>query len=50
MTAKKSFDVINPATGEPFAKCYDASKEQLDDAVAAAAAAFPKVCQFILLQ
>jgi acyl-CoA reductase-like NAD-dependent aldehyde dehydrogenase len=36
-----SFDVINPATGEPFAKCPKASKAQLDAAVAAAKAAFP---------
>lgn len=35
----KSFDVINPATGESFAKCPSASKEQLDAAAAAAARA-----------
>ena len=36
-----TFDVINPATGEAFAQCPGASHEQLDEAVAAAKAAFP---------
>src|SRR3569833_2850393 len=36
-----SFDVINPATDQPFARCPDASREQLDLAVAAARKAFP---------
>ena len=35
-TSDKSFDVINPATGAPFAQCPDASRDQLDHAVAAA--------------
>src|ERR1700761_7227572 len=35
-----SFDVVNPATAQPFAKCPDASREQLDRAVAAARRAF----------
>ena len=35
-----SFDVINPATGETFAQCPDASRAQLDEAVAAARRAF----------
>lgn len=35
-----SFDVINPATGEAFARCPDATSEQLDRAVAAARRAF----------
>jgi acyl-CoA reductase-like NAD-dependent aldehyde dehydrogenase len=35
-----SFDVINPATGLPFARCPDASEAQLDRAVAAARRAF----------
>lgn len=35
-----SFDVINPATDSPFARCPDASKEQLDLAVASARRAF----------
>lgn len=35
-----TIDVINPATGEAFAKAPDATKEQLDEAVAAARAAF----------
>ena len=34
-------DVINPATEEPVASCARASKAQLDQAVAAAKAAFP---------
>ena len=33
------FPVIDPATGEPFATCPDASREDLDQAVAAARAA-----------
>src|SRR5262245_58708061 len=36
-----SFDVIDPATRTAFARCPDASKEQLDQAVAAARRAFP---------
>jgi acyl-CoA reductase-like NAD-dependent aldehyde dehydrogenase len=36
-----SFDVFNPATGEPFARCPKADKAVLDQAVAAAKAAFP---------
>ena len=40
-TSDKTFDVINPATAAPFAQCPDASREQLDRAVAAARAAFP---------
>jgi len=39
-TSERSFDVINPATAEPFAKCPDASREQLDRAVASARRAF----------
>src|ERR1700683_2127609 len=39
-TSDKSFDVINPATGAPFAQCPDASRDQLDHAVAAARQAF----------
>jgi acyl-CoA reductase-like NAD-dependent aldehyde dehydrogenase len=35
-----AFDVINPATGDPFAQCPDASKEQLDQAMASSAEAF----------
>jgi len=34
------FDVINPATGAPFARCPDASREQLDAAITAARRAF----------
>jgi acyl-CoA reductase-like NAD-dependent aldehyde dehydrogenase len=36
-----AFDVINPATGQAFARCPDASREQLDRAVVAARKAFP---------
>lgn len=36
-----SFDVINPATEEPFAKCPKADLALLDEAVAGAKAAFP---------
>jgi acyl-CoA reductase-like NAD-dependent aldehyde dehydrogenase len=39
-SSDQSFDVINPATGEPFARCPDAAREQLDRAVAAARKAF----------
>ncbi len=35
-----SFDVINPATGEPFARAPEATAEQLDDAMNGAAQAF----------
>ncbi len=34
-------DVINPATGEPFTQCPRADEAQLNEAVAAAKAAFP---------
>jgi acyl-CoA reductase-like NAD-dependent aldehyde dehydrogenase len=34
------FEVINPALGEPFALCPQATRVQLDNAVKAAAAAF----------
>jgi acyl-CoA reductase-like NAD-dependent aldehyde dehydrogenase len=45
VTSSASFDVINPATGAPFARCPDASREQLDQAVAAARRAFgPWAC------
>ena len=36
-----SFDVFNPATGEAFAQCPKADLAQLNEAVAAAKAAFP---------
>jgi acyl-CoA reductase-like NAD-dependent aldehyde dehydrogenase len=39
-TSEASFDVVNPATGAPFARCPDASEAQLDRAVAAARRAF----------
>src|ERR1700742_924681 len=40
-TSPSHFDVINPAFGEPFAQCPDASREQLDRAVATAKRAQP---------
>lgn len=36
-----SFDVVNPATGEVFARCPRADSELLDEAVAAAKRAYP---------
>ncbi len=39
--AKNSFEVINPATGEAFAKVGQASVDDLNNAVAAAKRAFP---------
>jgi acyl-CoA reductase-like NAD-dependent aldehyde dehydrogenase len=39
-TSDAWFDVINPANGMPFARCPDASRSQLDRAVAAARRAF----------
>ena len=41
VTANHTFDVINPATGEAFAKCPAGSAEHVDLAVKAARAAFP---------
>ena len=40
VSSEASFDVINPATAEVFARCPDASRSQLDAAVAAARRAF----------
>jgi acyl-CoA reductase-like NAD-dependent aldehyde dehydrogenase len=40
-TAGNSFDVINPATEEVIATVGDANRDQLDEAVNAAVAAFP---------
>jgi acyl-CoA reductase-like NAD-dependent aldehyde dehydrogenase len=37
----REMDVVNPANGKPFAKCPVADEAQLDEAVAAAKAAFP---------
>jgi acyl-CoA reductase-like NAD-dependent aldehyde dehydrogenase len=42
MAGASRLEVINPATEEIFATCARASKAQLDEAVAAAKAAFPK--------
>ncbi len=40
--SEDTFDVINPAKGEPFAKCPRATVAQLDEAVAAARRALPE--------
>jgi acyl-CoA reductase-like NAD-dependent aldehyde dehydrogenase len=40
-TAPSSLDVINPATGQVFARCPAAGRNELDIAVAAARRAFP---------
>lgn len=40
VTSDDWLDVINPATGQVFARCPDASRQQLDQAVAAARSAF----------
>ena len=37
----RQLEVVDPATGEVFARCSCASAEQLDRAVEAAAAAYP---------
>lgn len=39
--ADSTFEVIDPATGEPFAEAPDCSREQLEAAMDAAAAAWP---------
>jgi len=39
--SEKTFDVINPATGKPFARCPEASRVELEQAVNAARLAFP---------
>jgi len=39
----RHFDVVNPATGAPFARCPDATREDLERAIAAAARAFRSV-------
>src|SRR3989441_7610744 len=36
----RDFEVVNPATGAPFARCPDATREEVDAAMAAAARAF----------
>ncbi len=41
VAGEKTFGVVNPATEEIWAECPDATREQLDAAVAAANAAFP---------
>ncbi len=40
VTGSTSFDVINPATGEPFARCPKADSDLVNHAIAAAKAAF----------
>ncbi|WP_260927585.1 aldehyde dehydrogenase family protein [Novosphingobium sp. 9] len=39
--ANRTFDVLNPATNEVFAQAPEGSPEQLEEAIAAAKAAFP---------
>ncbi len=41
VTAGQTFQVINPANGEPFAECQQGDASHVDQAVAAARAAFP---------
>ncbi|MEH6516879.1 MAG: aldehyde dehydrogenase family protein [Halioglobus sp.] len=41
VTAGQTFQVINPATGEAFAECQQGDASHVDQAVAAARAAFP---------
>jgi len=40
VAGRQHFDVINPATGAPFARCPDATREDLERAMIAAARAF----------
>lgn len=40
VSSDNTFDVINPSTEKVFARCPDASKDQLDEAVSAARRAF----------
>ncbi len=44
-TSPKSFEVINPSTAAAFARCPDATRDQLDRSVAAARRAFPAWAQ-----
>ncbi len=40
VAGRRHFEVINPATGAPFARCPDATREDLERAMAAAVRAF----------
>src|SRR5262249_53103236 len=40
VAGRRHFDVINPATGEPFARCPDATRDDVDRAMSAATRAF----------
>ena len=40
VAGRQHFDVINPATGAPFARCPDATRQDLERAMIAAARAF----------
>ena len=40
VSAPSSFDVVNPATGQPFAQAPDCSRDQLETAMQAAQRAF----------
>jgi aldehyde dehydrogenase (NAD+) len=41
VSASETFDVVNPATGEAFARAPDCSKQQMEAAIASARAALP---------
>jgi acyl-CoA reductase-like NAD-dependent aldehyde dehydrogenase len=45
ITSEKTFEVINPALGLPFAKCAEGSPESVDMAVKSARKAFPEWSQ-----
>jgi len=40
VAGRREFDVVNPATGAPFARCPDATNGEVDAAMGAAARAF----------
>src|SRR6058998_3789870 len=40
VAGRRDFEVVNPATGAPFARCPDATREEVDAAMSAAARAF----------
>jgi SAM-dependent methyltransferase len=41
VAAQATLEVVDPSTGKPFARCPDTSRQQLDEAMAAAQRAFP---------
>src|SRR5207244_9080267 len=40
VAGRRDFEVVNPATGAPFARCPDATRDEVDAAMGAAARAF----------